>query len=96
MLRVVDFSGVAEIIGVQKSMHIYEKSIFLITMQKFSGGFKWVLGVVYIVKFSVEAGIIICYDHMVFTPILSQMIESFAEVAYLVGFIIGVVDKGNF
>ena len=54
-----------------------------------------VLGIVYIVKFSVEAGIIISYDHLVFTPILSQMIESFTEVAYLVSFIIRVLDKSN-
>ena len=40
----------------------------------------WLLGIVYIVKFSIQDGIVISYDHLVFTPILSQMIESFTEV----------------
>ena len=54
-----------------------------------------ILGIVYIFKFSVEAGIIIFYDHLVFTPILSQMIESFTVIAYLVGFIVWVLYKCN-
>ena len=54
-----------------------------------------ILGIVYIFEFSVETGIIISYDHLVFTSIFSQMIESFTEVAYLVGFIVWVIYKCN-
>ena len=38
----------------------------------------------------------ISYDQLVLAPILSQMIESFAEIADLVGFIVWVVHKCNF
>ena len=51
----------------------------------------WVLSVVYVVKLRVETGIIDSDDQLVFTPIAGQVIKSFAEVAYLVGFIIWVV-----
>ena len=54
-----------------------------------------VLEVVCIVKLSVEASIIVSNNHLAITSILSQMIESFAEVAHLVAFIIMVADKGN-
>ena len=67
--------SVAKIIGLQKSVHIDKDSIFLKTMQEFSGESVWVLGIVYIVEFSDEAGIIISYDHLVFTPILCQIVE---------------------
>ena len=69
--RVMYITSVTKIKGVQKSVHIYEKSIFLKTMQQLSGGSMWVLRIVYKVKLRVEAGIIISYDHLVFTPILS-------------------------
>ena len=32
---------------------------------------------------------------LIFTPVVSQVIESFVKVAYLVSFIIRVVDKSN-
>ena len=46
-------------------------------------------------QLSVETGVVVSYDQLVFTPILSQVIESFAEVVYLVDFIVWVVDKSN-
>ena len=55
----------------------------------------WVLSVVYVVKLRVETGIIVSDDKLVFTPVTSQLIKSFAEVAYLVGFIVGVVHENN-
>ena len=55
----------------------------------------WVLRVIYIVELWVEIGIVFSDDQMVFTPIVSQVIERFAEVAYLVGFIVRFVDKSN-
>ena len=48
----------------------------------------WILGISYMVQFCVEAGIIISYDQLVLARILSQMIESFAEIADLVGVVI--------
>ena len=39
----------------------------------------WVLRVVYIVKLSVETSVVVSDDHLVFTPILHHMIESFAD-----------------
>ena len=43
----------------------------------------------------VEAGIIVSCDQLALTPILSQMIESFAEITDHVGFIVWVVYKCN-
>ena len=63
----------------------------------------WILRISYIVKFCVESSIVVTYDQLVFAPILSQMIESFAEVADLgfvsvsdLGFVVWVVLKCNF
>ena len=60
--RVMYITSVTKIKGVQKSVHIYEKSIFLKTIEKFSGGSMLFLGIVYIVQLSIKAGIIISYD----------------------------------
>ena len=53
----------------------------------------WILRVVYIVELSIKTSVVVSYDHLVFTPIFSQMIKSFADVAYLVAFIVWVVEK---
>ena len=42
-----------------------------------------------------ENYIIVSYDQLVLAPILSQMIESFAEIADLVSFVVLVVHKCN-
>ena len=55
----------------------------------------WVLRVVYIVKLWVEASILVSNDQLVFTHVACQVIESFAEVAYLIRFIVRIVDKSN-
>ena len=44
----------------------------------------------HIVHFRVQVGITV-YDHLVLIPILSQMIDSFAEITDLVGFIVWFV-----
>ena len=64
-------------------------------MQELSGGSVWILGISYIVKFCIEAVIVVSYDKLVFAPILSQMIDSFTEIIDLVGFIVWVVYKYN-
>ena len=45
------------------------------------------MSAVYVIKLRVESDIIVSDA--------SQLIKSFAEVAYLVSFIVGVVHKGN-
>jgi len=55
----------------------------------------WVLSAVYIIKLRVEASIIVSNDQLVLAPVARQLIKSFAEVAYLVGFIIGIVHESN-
>ena len=59
------------------------------------GGFVRVSCIVYIVKFKVDPGVIITNDHLVLDTIVSQVIESFPEVADLVRLIVGVVHKSN-
>ena len=41
----------------------------------------------------VKAGVVVSYNQLVFAPVLSQMIESFTEIADLIGFIVWVVNK---
>ena len=43
----------------------------------------------------VETGIAVFNDPLVFTLVACQMIKSFAEVAYLVGFLVRIVHKSN-
>ena len=47
-------------------------------------------------KIRVETGILISYDQLVLAPILSQMIDSFAEIADLVDSSFGLYTNGIF
>ena len=53
----------------------------------------WVLSVGYIIKFRVQASIIVSKDQLVLTSIVRLLIKSFTEVAYLV--IVRVVHESN-
>ena len=53
----------------------------------------WILGLVYLVEFSVEAGIKISYDPLIFTPVLSQMIKSFTEIVFFSVALFGLYTK---